>query len=226
MRIIALPLVRPGTNPTSKLPIFYRYKIIAPPPIKKPLRPTGFFTRWMPEEGLGKWASHKANATWTGFGMAPEGTIKKRAFTLGERLMDQLDFEESNLKTIDLSIAPPLKGDAEVSNSKGTIQVPLLYPPTVLSSPQALDHLKALVDERIPIHNRGLMLYIFFAVLSAPLKLIPIIPNFPFYFCAWRSWSHWKAKRAAQYIQGLIHNNRIVPVPLPSLNSVYSNLAP
>jgi len=70
------------------------------------------------------------------------------------------------------------------------------------------------------------MLYIFFAILSAPLKLIPIIPNFPFYFCAWRSWSHWKAKRAAQYIQGLIHSNRIVPAPLAELNALYGNPAP
>jgi hypothetical protein len=88
----------------------------------------------MPEEGLGKWASHKANQTWTGFGMEPDGTLKvqllrcgilqshaswqKRAFQLGERLMDRLDFEESNLKTIDLSIAPPLlKGKTvEVGN--------------------------------------------------------------------------------------------------------------
>ncbi|KAJ7887578.1 mitochondrial K+-H+ exchange-related-domain-containing protein, partial [Mycena olivaceomarginata] len=206
-------------NVTAKIPVFYSYRIVAPPPIKKSVRSDGFFTRRLPEEGLGKWAAHKATTTWTNFGMAPEGTIKKRAFVLGERLMDQLDFEESNLKSIDLSIAPPL----ELKGSGKDAQFPLLYPPTVLSGPQSLDHLKALVEERIPIHNRGLMLYIFFAILSAPLKLIPIIPNFPFYFCAWRSWSHWKAKRAAQYIQGLIHSNRILPVPLADLNAVYGN---
>ncbi|KAJ7246600.1 mitochondrial K+-H+ exchange-related-domain-containing protein [Mycena haematopus] len=219
IRIIALPLRLGVNNVPSKLPVFYAYRIIAPPPIKKSLNDSrGFFTRWIPEEGLGKWASHKANTMWAGFGMAPERSIKKRAFQLGERLMDRLDFEESNLKTVDLSIVPPLKLETET-------QVPLLYPPTVLSGPQALDHLKALVAERIPIHNRGIMLYIFFAILSAPLKLIPIIPNFPFYFCAWRTWSHWKAKRAAQYIQALIHSNRIVPAPLQDLNVVYPRTA-
>ncbi|KAF7355784.1 hypothetical protein MSAN_01496400 [Mycena sanguinolenta] len=212
MRIIALPLVRPRANVSSKLPVFYAYRINAPPPIKKSLPDSrGFFTRWMPEEGLGKWASHKANTTWVAFGAAPERSIKKRAFQLGERLMDRLDFEESNLKAVDLSIAPNLK-------LKNT-QVSLLYPPSILSGSQALDHLKALVAERIPIHNRGIMLYVFFAILSAPLKLIPIIPNFPFYFCAWRTWSHWKAKRAAEYIQALIHSNRITPAPLRDLES-------
>ncbi|KAJ6560344.1 mitochondrial K+-H+ exchange-related-domain-containing protein [Mycena capillaripes] len=222
MRIIALPLARPGTN-ASKLPIFYRYKIIAPPPIKKTVSPRGMLTRWMPEEGLGKWASHKANQTWTGFGMAPDGTMKKRAFQLGERLMDRLDFEESDLKTIDLSIAPPLEPKDQTVEGGNDMQVPLLYPATVFSGPQSLEHLKSLVTDRIPLHNRGLMMWIFFAILSAPLKLIPIIPNFPFYFCAWRSWSHWKAKRAAEYIQGLIQSNRIVPAPLQELNAVYGS---
>ncbi|KAJ7044848.1 mitochondrial K+-H+ exchange-related-domain-containing protein [Mycena alexandri] len=223
MRITALPLIRPvsGAWPTRKLPIFYGYKIIAPPPIKKTSTPRGGFARWLPEDGLGKWASHKANQTWTGFGLAPAGTVKQRAFQLGERLMDQLDFEESNLKALDLSSAPPPKLNGQSVETATDAQVPLVYPPSVLSGPQSLDHLKALVEERIPLHNRGLATWIFFAILSAPLKLIPIIPNFPFYFCAWRSWSHWKARRSAQYIQGLIQSNRIVPIALPPLDCVY-----
>ncbi|KAJ7167689.1 mitochondrial K+-H+ exchange-related-domain-containing protein [Mycena filopes] len=221
MRIIALPLsIRPPN--ASKLPIFYTYKIIAPPPIRRsPTAPRGVFTRWMPDEGLGRWASHKATETWSNFGMAPAGTLKRRAFQLGERLMDQLDFEESNLKALDVSLAPPLTLDGRSVAAAKDTQVPLVYPPSVLSGPQSLDHLKALVEERIPLHNRGLVMWIFFAVLSAPLKLIPIIPNFPFYFCAWRSWSHLKARRSAQYIQGLIKSNRIVPMALPALDTVY-----
>ncbi|KAJ7129184.1 mitochondrial K+-H+ exchange-related-domain-containing protein [Mycena epipterygia] len=198
MRIIALPLMRPSVNANAssfgKLPTFYSYKIIAPPPIRKASAPRTFFTRWMPEEGLGRWASHKASRTWANFGMAGEGTLKLRAFQMGERFMDRLDFEESNLKILDLSIAPPLKVDGKIVEAGRDTRVPLLYPPAVFSGPQSLDHLRALVAERIPLHNRGAMMWIFFAVLSAPLKFIPIIPNFPFYFCAWRSWSHLKGK--------------------------------
>ncbi|KAJ7755903.1 mitochondrial K+-H+ exchange-related-domain-containing protein [Mycena metata] len=222
MRITALPLIQPvpGASPTRKLQIFYSYKIIAPPPIKK-ASSQHVFTRWLPEDGLGKWASHKANQTWTGFGMAPAGTLKHRAFQLGERLMEGVDFEESNLKALDLSNAPPLISNGKNVETATNAQVPLEYPPSVLSGPQSLDHLKALVEERIPLHNRGLATWIFFAILSAPLKLIPIIPNFPFYFCAWRSWSHWKARRSAQYIQGLLQSNRIVPTAFPPLDCVY-----
>ncbi|KAJ6561451.1 mitochondrial K+-H+ exchange-related-domain-containing protein [Mycena vulgaris] len=216
MRIVALPLARPAiinaSAWSSKLPTFYSYRITAPPPIQKAAPQRTVFTRWMPEEGLGKWASHTASRTWANFGMAEKGTLKLRAFQLGERLMDRLDLEESNLKTLDLSIAPAKNAELEV---------PLMYPPAVLSGPQSLDHLKALVEERIPLHNKGLAMWIFLAVLSAPLKLIPIIPNFPFYFCAWRSYSHLKAMRAARYIQGLLKSGRIVPQPLKALNAVY-----
>ncbi|KAJ7771074.1 mitochondrial K+-H+ exchange-related-domain-containing protein [Mycena maculata] len=218
MRIIALPL---RLN-ASKQPTFYSYRVTAPPPIRKAAPPRTKFTRWMPEEGLAKWASHKATRTWANFGTAEKGSLKLRAFQLGERLMDRLDFEESNLKTIDLSLAPPLKIDGKTVQAGRDTQVPLVYPPVALSGPHALDHLRALVKERIPLHNRGVWTWIFFAVLSAPLKLIPIIPNFPFYFCAWRTWSHWKAMRAARYIQGLLDSNRVVPEPFKALDAVYS----
>ncbi|KAJ7068799.1 mitochondrial K+-H+ exchange-related-domain-containing protein [Mycena amicta] len=220
MRIVVLPLTRVNASASTKLPrpTFYRFKITPPPP--KPKLPSQN-SRWLPEEGLGKWASNKANQTWIGWGVAPKGSIKQRAFQTGQRLMDQLDFEETNLKSLDLSIAPPLKVDGKTVRADDS-EIPLFYPPTILSGPQSLENLRALVDERIPLHNRGMYMWIFFAVLSAPLKLIPIIPNFPFYFCAWRTWSHLKARRAAQYLKSLIENKRIVPEPLHDLTAVYA----
>ncbi|KAJ7637212.1 mitochondrial K+-H+ exchange-related-domain-containing protein [Mycena rosella] len=208
MRIIALPLTRPAViniasaSSSSKLPTFYSYKITAPTQMHKVIPPRTLFTRWIPEEGLGKWASRK----WANFGIADKGTLK--SVPAGERLMDRLDFEESNLKTIDISIAP--------AANEAEVQIPLLYPSAVLSGPQSLDHLRALVEEQIPLHNRGIATWIF----------VSIIPNFPFYFCAWRTYSHWQAKRAARYIQSLLQNNRIAPQPLMALNAVYDGSKP
>ncbi|KAF7332556.1 hypothetical protein MKEN_00138300 [Mycena kentingensis (nom. inval.)] len=219
IRIFALPLTRSAAASKLPRPTFYAFRITPPPSKPKLVAPNpGIFARWLPEEGLGKWASHKANETWIGWGQAPTGSMKQRAFQTGERLMNQLEFEETNLKSLDLSIAPPLK---DLRVEKGD-EIPLFYTPTMLSGPQSLENLKALVDQRIPVHSRGMYTWIFFAILSAPLKLIPIIPNFPFYFCAWRTWSHLKARRAAQYLKSLIENNRIVPEPLHDLTAVYA----
>ncbi|KAF7302174.1 hypothetical protein MIND_00784300 [Mycena indigotica] len=209
MRIVALPLTRINTSATIKLPrpTFYRFNITPPPP--KPLLPrTGWLADYLPQEGIGKWVSNKANQTWISWGAAPEGSIKVRVsvicFPPHKLATSNLDFEETNLKSLDLSIAPPLHAQEKAHD------IPLFYPPTMLSGPQSLENLKTLVEQRIPIHSRGIYLWIFFGVLSAPLKLIPIIPNFPFYFCAWRTWSHVKARRAARYIKSLIDSKRVV----------------
>ncbi|KAJ7228181.1 mitochondrial K+-H+ exchange-related-domain-containing protein [Mycena pura] len=174
MRIVALPLLRPANATASKVPTFYSFRITPPPPKPKTITSRSLWMRWIPEEGLGKWTSHKASRTWADWGMAPTGTMRQRAFQLGERLMDRLDFEESNLKAIDLSIAPPLEVNGKTVEAVKDGEVPLLYPPMMLSGPQSLDHLRALVQERIPMHTRGVFVWIFFAVLSAPLKLIRI----------------------------------------------------
>jgi hypothetical protein len=99
MRIIALPLVRPGANVTAKIPVFYSYRIVAPPPIKKSVRSDGFFTRRLPEEGLGKWAAHKATTTWTNFGMAPEGTIKVPVSFIFRMLQSHIFLVETSVRT-------------------------------------------------------------------------------------------------------------------------------
>ncbi|KAJ7223997.1 hypothetical protein C8J57DRAFT_233408 [Mycena rebaudengoi] len=110
MRIIALPLTQlnasRGSAAAGKMLTFYNYKII---PAVRPKKPSGaprtFLTRWLPDEGVTTWASNK----WATFGTAEKGTMKLRAFQVGERLMDRLDFEESNLKTIDVSTAPSIR---------------------------------------------------------------------------------------------------------------------
>ncbi|KAJ7432312.1 mitochondrial K+-H+ exchange-related-domain-containing protein [Mycena galericulata] len=210
-RIFSLPL-RVNSAKSSKLPTFYTYRVIAPPPIPK-TRPRTIFTRWMPEEGLGNWTTDKVTHTWANFGAAEKGTLKQRAYQLGERLMEQMDFEESNLRTFHVAS----------SKRQNNSQVPLYYPPAVLSGPQSLVHLQEMVRERVFLHLGGALKYILISILTVPLKLIPIIPNFPFYFCAWRTWSHFQAAKGATSIQALLKENRIVPVPLKTLDAMYSD---
>lgn len=64
------------------------------------------------------------------------------------------------------------------------------------------------------------------APFTAPFIIIPIIPNLPFFFCAWRSWSHYKAYRASQYLQTLLDANVIVPRASEALDTVYKDFSP
>lgn len=77
---------------------------------------------------------------------------------------------------------------------------------------------------------------------------LAIIPNIPFFFCAWRSWSHYRglhrshllsryrwyelnhnfpiAYRSSQYLSSLIDQGLVRPEPSQELDEVYRSLFP
>ena len=148
-------------------------------------------------------------------------------------MVDQLDFEESTLKSIDLSLSPSVadfRSESLVSESKKAplsvrivlfrinkylltreTKISLMFPPSLLSSSEVLSELRGFIEHRIPKHRKGLYVWMSITPLTFPLKLIrtstsclyprmsllkkillAIIPNLPFFFCAWRSWSHYR----------------------------------
>ncbi|KZT69623.1 hypothetical protein DAEQUDRAFT_726233 [Daedalea quercina L-15889] len=215
VRIVALPLTRPSAVTTGRLAEHLTYYHIVTPP---------------PSEGQKRnWArrmENKAADLWAGLGKAPEGNWRRKAFLYGERLVDRLEFEELALKSFDTSLGPKIlpgqrKDKLELMSAH---KIPLLYPPSVCKSPLA--HLRALLAVRTPQHRKGALMWTAISPLTAPLKLIPIIPNFPFFFCAWRAWSHYGAYKASQYLQSCVEHEAIVPQASSELDTIYMEHAP
>ncbi|EMD40059.1 hypothetical protein CERSUDRAFT_112276 [Gelatoporia subvermispora B] len=218
MRIIALPLAPAATNASasaSAVPAHLTYyHFVTPPPSPQHKR-----NNW------GKWVTTKAAGLWAGLGKAPEGNWKRRAFLYGERLIDRLDFEELALKSVDPSLGPSLRfSDAGKLRPADHPQIPLIYPASLCTTP--LPHLRALLEKRTPRHRKGFLAWLAIAPFTAPFMLIPIIPNFPFFFCAWRSWSHYRAWKASQYLEQFVEQGAIVPEPSPELDEIYAEYAP
>ncbi|KAJ7021608.1 mitochondrial K+-H+ exchange-related-domain-containing protein [Mycena alexandri] len=228
MRIVALPLTR--APPPQRIISYYSFKIVpppAPPPPKdSPSPPSG----WLPQEGVVRWATLKVDGTWAGWGKAETGSWRLRVFEFGERFLDRLDFEEGALKRVDVKTAPPTKVSEDLEGAEREeaeaawekLEIPLLYPPSVSSAPTALAELRALLQRRIPLHNKGFYTYLLIAPLTAPFMIIPVIPNLPFFFCAWRAWSHYQALRGARHVDALLQSGKIVPVPEAALDAVYA----
>ncbi|KAJ7677432.1 mitochondrial K+-H+ exchange-related-domain-containing protein [Mycena rosella] len=231
MRIVALPLTR--AQPPQRIITYYSFKIVPPPPPPPPpiSNDPPPSPGWLPPEGVAKWATLKVDATWSGWGKAKAGSWRFRVFEFGERFLDRLDFEESALKRIDVTSAPPAKVPADLTGEEraeaeaawGSLKVPLLYPPSVSSAPAALSDLQALLQRRIPLHNRGFYTYLIIAPLTAPFMIVPVIPNLPFFFCAWRAWSHYQALRGARHVDALLQAGKIVPEADAALDAVYPN---
>ncbi|KAH6885109.1 mitochondrial K+-H+ exchange-related-domain-containing protein [Coprinopsis sp. MPI-PUGE-AT-0042] len=198
----------------------------------------GWLASKLPEEGIPAYAQTKAANLWASFGRA-EGGWKLKVFQLGERAMDRIDFEELALKSVDPSLGPSLphpktnviereKRESELSEKDVLVSenIPLLYPPSITTSHLALAQLKAYTTQRMPLHRKGFYTWAIIAPFMAPFMIIPVIPNLPFFFCVWRSWSHYKAWRSSQYLQALLDQGRIVPEAREELDSVYENHPP
>lgn len=51
------------------------------------------------------------------------------------------------------------------------------------------------------------------------------VPNLPFFYLAYRAWSHWRALSGGKHIQFLLENKLIRPAPSPILDQIYQKLA-
>ncbi|KAK1222343.1 hypothetical protein PQX77_014821 [Marasmius sp. AFHP31] len=231
-RIISIPIARQSP---SKILTYYHFQLHDSSAAKAKA-----------QEGWVSWAQEKASATWSGFGKAPEGSWKVRlaqvsgswksannqqlkVFRAGERIVDRVDFEELSLKSVDPELGPTIlhpdfsgKKGKEKERKAPQLTIPLLFPSSVYTTQTSLDHLRQLLSTRSPRHRRGIYLWIALMPFTAPFMLIPVIPNLPFFFCVWRSWSHYRAYRASQYLSTLVENKAIVPEPCDTLDAVYT----
>jgi len=215
MRIIALPLtssVRGPGHTEKPSPLVY-YHFQTPPKAESRRR------------GWVDWATGKAASIWAQFGKAPEASWKFKVFTYGERLVDRVDFEELALKGVDPSMGPKLSNPrSPTEEQKKTAFIPLVYPKFVGTSPLA--HLETILSRRSPRHRKGFYMWMLLAPLTAPFMLIPVVPNLPFFFCVWRSWSHYRAYKASDYLQSLLQRGAIDPRSDPDLDGIYASHAP
>lgn len=49
------------------------------------------------------------------------------------------------------------------------------------------------------------------------------IPNLPFFYLAYRAWSHWRAIKGSQHVQFLVKNTLPIITPSPVLDAIYAN---
>jgi hypothetical protein len=129
-----------------------------------------------------------------------------------------------------------------------------------------LAHLEAILTRRTPRHRKGFYTWMLLAPLTTPFMLIrtshpalvplpsipptlsiAVIPNFPFFFCVWRSWSHYRgaahsslgvfscpsystdfllsAYKASDYLRSLLQRGAIIPHLDANLDGIYARHA-
>jgi len=64
------------------------------------------------------------------------------------------------------------------------------------------------------------------ALPKTDIALSHRVPNIPFFYLAYRAWSHWRALSGGKHINFLVQNNLLTLTPSPVLDEVYAHQNP
>ncbi|KAJ2448655.1 hypothetical protein EV183_005325 [Coemansia sp. RSA 2336] len=138
-----------------------------------------------------KWAA-TASEKWSKWAVYPKNTWRGRIYTYGESLMDRIDFREYFLKEI------PTKSEGAMLSKVDVVA------PSILGKAEVLKELRALAQKQIPYHSKWMKICCYMLPVSSLFTLVPLIPNFPFFYNLFRVYSHYKARHGAQHLLHLL----------------------
>ncbi|KAF9279097.1 hypothetical protein BGZ68_008136 [Mortierella alpina] len=148
------------------------------------------------------WATTK----WESLAQAPKDSMKLKLYGAGTRMLEKIEHHETFFKDV------PAKEDATI-----TTVVPFLYPSSMKEA-QVNAEFRTLLDHRIPYHRK----YMIYSALCVPVTslftIVPLVPNIPFFYNAYRLWSHWKAYNGAKHLDVLVKSGGVTFQPSDVLN--------
>lgn len=158
----------------------------------------------------------KAAETWGKWEQADRGW-RKSLVSYGHRVLQRIPYEEWGLKSI-----PPLNAQRQVDQSGTKQKVEVAFPGNAIKQDKVLGTLRKLATERQDLHRRRMWWSIILAPLTAPVALIPLVPNIPFFYLAYRGWSHWRALSGSKHLVFLLDKDLLEPKSLSTLEHFYS----
>ncbi|AEO70903.1 6d039c00-d81d-4c1c-b538-96436a3ecb22 [Thermothielavioides terrestris] len=162
------------------------------------------------------WIQSKAARTWSGWEKKERGW-QKSVVSYGNQILRRIPYEEWGLKSV-----PPLSQRRRQVELKGTEKVEVVYPKSLMQMDRVPKILETLATEREPLHKRRLLWCLVGMPLTLPIALIPLVPNLPFFYLAYRAWSHWRALSGGKHVQFLLSNNLLALTPSPVVDKVYA----
>ncbi|KAF4263823.1 hypothetical protein KXW98_008459 [Aspergillus fumigatus] len=160
--------------------------------------------------------TNKAAETWAKWEEADKGW-KKHLVTWGNKVQQRIPFEEWGLKSI-----PSLKAQRRLDKSSETKKVDVLFPGNAIKAEKIRSILRKIATERQDLHRKKMWWSLVAAPLTAPIALIPVVPNIPFFYLAYRGWSHWRALNGSKHLEYLVEKDLLNPISFPGLERLYA----
>lgn len=166
-------------------------------------------------------ATTRAAKLWAGWEQKDSGWQRK-VVDWGNKAMKRIPFEEWGLKSIPpLSARRDKKEGAELTERERMVEVE--FPGVVIPESKVLEVLRKIGSEREALHRKRLVWCVVGMPISAPIALVPVIPNLPFFYLVYRAWSHYRALAGGKHIQYLLSHSLLTPNPSPILDTLYSS---
>ncbi|KAJ5588490.1 hypothetical protein N7537_011168 [Penicillium hordei] len=161
----------------------------------------------------------KAAETWAKWEEADKGW-KMHLVRWGNRVQQRIPYEEWALKSI-----PSLKTQLRVNGDHGKTKVDVLFPGNAVRLERIQQVVRTIATERQEIHRNRMMWSLIAAPITAPFGLIPVVPNIPFFYLAYRGWSHWRALNGSRHLEFLVEKSLLNPISSPELEQLYAKRA-
>ncbi|KAJ2014134.1 hypothetical protein IWW57_005923 [Coemansia sp. S610] len=161
---------------------------------------------------LTKWAG-VASEKWSKWSAYPRTTWRGKIYAYGESLMDRIDFREYFLKEI------PSKDEGSLVTKADIIA------PSFIAKTEVLKELDLLVGTQVPYHSRWMRISCYLLPVTSLFTLVPVIPNFPFFYNLFRVYSHYKARHGARHLEHLLETRAFEIVGDTELSRWYGRSA-
>jgi hypothetical protein len=123
---------------------------------------------------------NKANATWADWENSPN-KYKKKLTDYGNVIFNRISYEEWGLKTLPSSTADLTPTE-------------IVFPGRFFVEKNLAEILRRLATERQGLHKQRFWGSLIGLPFTIPVGLLPVIPNIPGLYLAFRAWSHFKGQ--------------------------------
>ncbi|CAI7628593.1 unnamed protein product [Penicillium glandicola] len=161
----------------------------------------------------------KAAETWAKWEEADKGW-KMHLVRWGNRVQQRIPYEEWGLKSI-----PSFETQRRINGDHGKTKIDVMFPGNAVPLDRIQHVLRTIATERQELHRKKMIWSLIAAPITAPFGLVPVVPNIPFFYVAYRGWSHWRALNGSRHLELLVDKNILNPISLPELEKLYAKRA-
>ncbi|KAK5099888.1 hypothetical protein LTS08_005603 [Lithohypha guttulata] len=164
--------------------------------------------------------TQKTTDTWAKWETFEKGW-QKQVVTYGNRALQRIPYQEWGLKSF-----PSSNANLQAEQITDETKFDVVYPANFVKEADVPKVLSRLARERKQLHFNRFVGSLVAIPFTIPFALIPVIPNLPFFYVAYRAWSHWKALKGSDHLDFILDHRLFRPITTDAVQSLYKRFCP